>query len=274
MACTLEFRSMTFTFQNREASAETVPVPVAGVPMRSPESRLFRDALNLLGATLAASRRQAAIPARTDQRAQFEVVFGYAMLASGEARALWSLLSCGLETTAIVHLRTMLEHAARIMRLRADSQLARRVYESLGASERELAADLDPHIREALEARFSPVVDPKADRKLLPGMKAMLANGRVGAMDYGAYRAMSQTVHGSIIALRRVAQITRGIDRDFIAAATRDGSLGFQLGQATYLTLVVITGLAYLSGADIDEEFLRISEANAALTERDSGVGN
>lgn len=262
-----------FTFQNLTATAETIPIPLAGIPMTLPESRVFRDALNLLGGTLAASRRQAEIPPGTDQRAQFEVVFGYAMLALTEGRALWSLLSCGLETPAAVHLRTMVEHAARNMRLIADAGEARRIYDSLGASERDLADDLtlDPNVRQALEQHFVPVVETKPDRKILPPMKKILETAGLGAVDYGDYRTMSQTVHGTVIALRKVAHVSNRMDRDFVDAAAHDGSTPVQFIRGTYLALSVISALAYISGAEINDEFLRISEANVALARAKAG---
>jgi hypothetical protein len=216
----------SFTFQNLSATAKSVGVPLAGVPMTSAESRTYHDALNLLGAALAGARRQATIPVGTDERAQFELVFGYSMLAIGEARAYWSLVSCGLETPALVHLRTLVEHAARASRIILDAPEARRVYESLGASERDLAKDLtlEADVRETLEKQFAPVIEEKPDRRIFPSMADMLKSGTLGGVDNGEYRTMSQVLHGSILALRQVAKITNNVDEDFIAAATLDGA--------------------------------------------------
>jgi hypothetical protein len=180
----------SFTFQNLSATAKSVGVPLAGVPMTSAESRTYHDALNLL--------------------------------AIGEARAYWSLVSCGLETPALVHLRTLVEHAARASRIILDAPEARRVYESLGASERDLAKDLtlEADVRETLEKQFAPVIEEKPDRRIFPSMADMLKSGTLGGVDNGEYRTMSQVLHGSILALRQVAKITNNVDEDFIAAAT------------------------------------------------------
>jgi hypothetical protein len=265
-----------FTFQNPSATAESVRIPLAGLPMTLAESRNFHDAINLLGGSLAASRRLTALPPGSDERAQFEVVFGYAMLTMGEARAFWALLSAQLETPALVHLRTMLEHAVRTSKLISDPEAARKIYDSLGASERELAADLDlsPDARKTLEEQFAPIVGTKADRDLLPSMKKMLSTGAVGLFDHGDYRLMSQVTHGTVLALRSVAMITNQVDRDFIFFATLDGEARKSLIRATYLVLAVTNALVYISGADVDDEFMRINDANVELAKNLGNASN
>ncbi|MHB8703999.1 MAG: hypothetical protein ACYC8W_07680 [Candidatus Tyrphobacter sp.] len=258
----------SFTFQNLQAVSKIVEVKLAGLPMRDDASvRIYHDAINLLAGSLSAARRQDKIPIEGGQRAQFEMIFGYSMLALNEARALWSLVSAGLELQATVHLRTIAEHAARATTLIRDELLAERTYQSLGASERDLLDDLqlEPGVKAAIETTFAPVVEHKPDWKFLPKMRETLKVAALGAFDYGSYRAFSQTVHGSVFALRRLAQAIRDSDDDFIDRACQDGSGEYQFSQATYLILALANALAYISGADIDDEFLRVANANAEL---------
>jgi hypothetical protein len=72
-------------------------------------------------------------------------------------------------------------------------------------------------------------------------------------------------VHGSVIALKGVASVTNKVDQHFIDAATFNGSAPWRYRRGVYCTLGTISGLSYVSGADLTGEYLRIAGRHAAL---------
>lgn len=258
-----------FTLTTGGEKPVSLNVEIAVGPVRpSPDPvAILSYAIRALVATIAAGRSKAS-SADPKECAIEQLTLATAALAAVEAQALLAIVTLGLPAAARVHLRSLGDCALRSRIFREDPSLAQNVYQSLVATQRDLAKHLtdqsDPTIAR-LDEQMAMAVQDKTDLKLTNKiLEETKKTGKV--MTKLEFAAWSKWSHADIVALAEVAtRISAGAAERLIPAAADDGGGVHYILRATHFIMAILLSLRPI--VDTDEAFDNLLAAMAPFAD-------
>jgi hypothetical protein len=239
-----------------------------------PDPRLLQLAGEAVTVILSGIRYARGLPTAADpeRRALQQLTVATCALAAAEAETLMTLSTNGLSASAWIHLRTLGECDLRLRAYRDDTAFALRVYQSLVASQRDVARHLtDDTIVAQLDSILGAAAESSTDRRLTQGLISETQQA-AALMQRHEWHAWSKWSHADIVALGHLAHrlghapASIRLQRQI----SDDGKTRFLLTRAVSFLLAIMAGIQAL-GVDVMPLF---NDINSRFTDlaREYGI--
>lgn len=203
-----------------------------------------------------------------------EFLLGFATLATAEATSLLVLCSLGQERSAKIHFRALNEYRTRASMVLGSEDVALEFEAAAIAETRNLgemmgldAPAIDAAIRELIPADNTK--DQRREKVVFGDMRAVLKKRTGDDLEYAVtYATASSFAHGSILALREVAQAISGAGDDFPIRLARDRRGAAYLLGANAIVGWFINELDQRFHFEENADFKEYAERNEAIMHR------